>query len=102
MNNDGCLSKVERQIIPEFDNHLIGKPKLFIFQACRGSQGNLRPDPTSSTGSGWSSDNVTHVDGGNYTTTQVPMRRDMAIWYSTIRGTLFTHSSEMEKNHFFL
>ena len=103
---------MEKQIIAEFDDHLIGKPKLFIFQACRGcksihlfssnnnpsytsAQGNLRPD-SSTTKSLWLSDsateekNQTKVDSGNYTITQVPIRRDMAIWYSTIKGFLLT------------
>ncbi len=101
--------KVEKQIISEFDDHLIGKPKLFIFQACRGcklcfffkfikwnffilAQGNIRPESTTSK-SLWSLDGVTNennqtnVDIGNYTITQVPIRRDMAIWYSTIKGS---------------
>ena len=40
----------------------------------------------------WSSDSVTnennstYVDSGNRTVTKVPIRSDMVIWYSTVKG----------------
>ena len=35
------MFKIEEQIISVFDDHLIGKPKLFILQACRGSNHSM-------------------------------------------------------------
>ncbi len=40
----------------------------------------------------WSSDSITNencrtnVDSGGYRATMVPIRSDMAIWYSTVKG----------------
>jgi len=45
--------------------------------------------------------NQTNVDSGNYTITQVPIRRDMAIWYSTIKGS-FIEYLIIKKEFFFL
>ncbi len=50
------------------------------------AQGNIRPESTTFKPS-WSSDSATNENNqtSNYTITQVPIRRDMAIWYSTIK-----------------
>lgn len=60
--------------------------KLFLIIA----QGNIRPE-MNTTKSSWSSDSATNVDSNNYTVTQVPIRRDMAIWYSTVKGNFIRY-----------
>jgi hypothetical protein len=40
--------------------------------------------------------NQTNVDSGNSAMTQVPIRRDMAIWYSTIKGYFFEDLIDLE------
>ncbi|CAF0724580.1 unnamed protein product [Adineta steineri] len=87
---DELALNVDEHIISVFDDHLIGKPKLFIIQACRGSQCNNRSIGSISN-TRWSSDSITNensrtnVDSGGYKTTMVPIRSDMAIWYSTVK-----------------
>ncbi|CAF1643001.1 unnamed protein product, partial [Adineta ricciae] len=89
---DELAVNIDEHIISVFDDHLIGKPKLFIIQACRGSQCNNRSVPSGSNSSNfWSSDSVpnetsrTIVDSGSHRATMVPIRSDMAIWYSTTK-----------------
>ncbi|CAF1573276.1 unnamed protein product [Rotaria magnacalcarata] len=82
---DELALDVDEQIISVFDDHLIGKPKLFILQACRGSQCNYRSESSTRL---WSTDSIineTNIDSGSHVITKVPKRSDMAIWYSTLK-----------------
>ncbi|CAF3749028.1 unnamed protein product [Rotaria sp. Silwood1] len=87
---DELALDVDEQIISVFDDHLIGKPKLFILQACRGSQCNYRSELISSSHL-WSADSITNennqtnIDSGTHVITKVPKRSDMIIWYSTLK-----------------
>lgn len=57
--------------------------------------------PLWSSDSGATENNQTNVDSGNYTKTQVPIRRDMAIWYSTIKGNSIGYFIFYNKKLFF-
>ncbi|CAF2731013.1 unnamed protein product [Rotaria sp. Silwood2] len=87
---DELALDIDEQIISVFDDHLIGKPKLFILQACRGFQCNYRSESISSSRL-WSADSITNennqtnIDSGTHIITKVPKRSDMVIWYSTLK-----------------
>ncbi|CAF1085801.1 unnamed protein product [Didymodactylos carnosus] len=70
---------IDRQIISVFDDHFIGKPKIFILQASRSGQRNYRSDGVL--------DQLTSSkmlnDYGHIT--KVAKRSDMVIWHSTLK-----------------
>ncbi len=71
------------------------------WNSCISAQENLRLN-SATTKNSWLSDsatnenNQTNVDSGNSAMTQVPIRRDMAIWYSTIKGYFFKDLIDLE------
>jgi len=93
---------LDKDVLNLFDDVLIGKPKLFIFQACRGENFNLKLDCSveEAIASKFREMRVVHkseravkvslscVDfiDGRPIRTSLPSRSDFFIWYSSVRG----------------